>query len=64
MDCAICIAKTKVLISCVVTAQLICIFVFAYAISRFSHNVAHMKGCGGETAYALNKFIRAHKAFT
>ena len=31
MDCIICIAKTKALISCAVTAQLICVFVFAYA---------------------------------
>ena len=38
------IAKAKVLISCVVTAELICIFVFAYAKSRFSHNEAHMPG--------------------
>ena len=29
--------KTKALISCVVTAQLICVFVFTYAKSRFSH---------------------------
>ena len=34
--------KTKALISCVVTAQLICIFVFAYANSRFSLDVAHI----------------------
>ena len=27
--------KTKALISCAVTAQLICVFVFAYAKSRF-----------------------------
>ena len=33
-------AKTKALISCAVTAQLICVFVFAYAKSRFSHNEA------------------------
>ena len=38
-DCTIYVAKTKVLISCVVTAQLICIFVFAYAKSRFSHGI-------------------------
>ena len=31
MDCTILIAKTKALISCAVTAQLICVFVFAYA---------------------------------
>ena len=30
-DCTICVAKTKTLISCAVTAQLICVFVFAYA---------------------------------
>ena len=35
-------AKTKALISCVVTAQLICGFVFAYANCRFSHEVAHL----------------------
>ena len=29
--CTIHVAKTKMLISCAVTAQLICIFVFAYA---------------------------------
>ena len=36
------IAKTKALISCPVTAQLICVFVFAYVKSRFSHNEAHI----------------------
>ena len=35
------VAKTKALIGCVVTAQLICVFVFAYAKSRFSHDEAH-----------------------
>ena len=35
-------AKTKALISCAVTAQLICVFVFAYAKSRFSHNEVHL----------------------
>ena len=34
--------KTKVLISCAVTAQLICSFVFAYAKIRFSHNAAQI----------------------
>ena len=29
-----------------VTAQLICIFVFAYAKSRFSHDTAHIKNLG------------------
>ena len=31
------VVKTKVLISCAVTEQLICAFVFAYVRSRFSH---------------------------
>ena len=34
------VAKTKAPISCAVTAQLICVFVFAYAKSRFSHDAA------------------------
>ena len=42
MDCITRAAKTKALISCAVTAQLICGFVFAYAKSRFSHDVAHI----------------------
>ena len=33
-------AKTKALISFAVTAKLICVFVFAYAKSRFSHDEA------------------------
>ena len=40
MDCTIRVAKTKALISFAVTAKLICVFVFAYAKSRFSHNEA------------------------
>ena len=35
------VAKTKALISFAVTAKLICVFVFAYTKSRFSHNEAH-----------------------
>ena len=35
-------AKTKALISFAVTAKLICVFVFAYAKSRFSHDEAHL----------------------
>ena len=42
MDCAICVAKTKALSICAVTAALICGFVFAYAKSWFSHDAAHM----------------------
>ena len=36
------VAKTKALISFAVTAKLICVFVFAYAKSRFSHDTAHV----------------------
>ena len=36
-------AKTKTQISCIVTVQLICVFVFAYAKSRFSHEAAHFR---------------------
>ena len=36
------VAKTKALISFAVFAKLICVFVFAYAKSRFSHNEAHL----------------------
>ena len=35
-------AKTKALISCAFTAQLICVFVFAYANCWFSHAHAHL----------------------
>ena len=35
-------AKTKVLISFAVTAKLICVFVFAYAKNRFSHDEAQL----------------------
>ena len=40
-DCSINVVKTKALISFAVTVKLICVFVFAYAKSRFSHDVAH-----------------------
>ena len=36
------VAKTKALISFAVTAKLICVFVFAYAKSRFSQDLAHI----------------------
>ena len=41
--CAICVAKTRALISFAVTAKLICAFVFAYADCWFFHAVAHMQ---------------------
>ena len=37
------VAKTKALISFAVTAKLICVFVFAYAISRFSQDAAQIR---------------------
>ena len=40
------IAKTKALISYADTAQLTCVFVFAYAKSRFSHNEAQGERTG------------------
>ena len=40
------VAKTKAQISFAVTAKLICVFVFAYAKSRFSHDEALMKQSG------------------
>ena len=43
MDCTIRVAKTKTLISFAVTAKLICVFVYAYAKSRFSHDAAHIR---------------------
>ena len=36
------VGKTKALISCTVTVQLICVFVFAYAESHISYDVAHI----------------------
>ena len=38
MDCTIYLAKTMALI----TAKLICVFVFAYAKNRFSHDAAQL----------------------
>ena len=42
MDCTSYVAKTKALISFAVTAKVICVFVFANAKIRFSHNEAHI----------------------
>ena len=41
--CTIRVAKTKALISFMVTAKLICIFVFVYADCWFSHEAAQIK---------------------
>ena len=42
MNCTIRVAKTKALISCTVTAQLISAFVFANADCWFSHAATHI----------------------
>ena len=42
MNCTVRVAKRKALISCAVTAQTFCVFVFAYADCLFSHDVAHL----------------------
>ena len=36
------VAKIKALISCVITAQLICTIVFVFEKNRFSHDMAQM----------------------
>ena len=41
-DCTIYVVKTKALISCRATAQLVWAFVLAYARSRFFHDAAQM----------------------
>ena len=41
-DCTIYGAKAKALISCAITAQLICVFVFAYACCWFSYVAAYL----------------------
>ena len=43
--CTISIEKAKALISCAVTEQLICAFVFAFAKGRFSHYAAQIESC-------------------
>ena len=63
MDCTISIAKTKALISCtvtVVTAQLICVFVFTYVKSRFSHNEANLMIIQGK--FCIQTYIRSASA--
>ena len=54
-DCTIRVAKTKALISFAVTAKLICVFVFAYAKSWFSHNEAHIMLVLYNTSYNYYK---------
>ena len=48
--------KTKALISIAVTAQLICVFVFAYAKSRACHDTAHLFESSSVYENVLNLF--------
>ena len=51
-------AKTKALISCAVTKQLMCAFGFAYARSKFHHDATHFEPLSYENrifAYAKTK---------
>ena len=52
------IAKTKALISCAVTVQLICVFVFAFAKRRFSHNAAQILMTTSKTITASAPYIQ------
>ena len=52
------IPKTKALISCAVTAQLICVFVFAYAKSQFSHDEAHILKAYNVNHTSLFTFVK------
>ena len=57
-NCTFRVAKTKALISFVVTAKLICIFVFAYADCWFSHVVAHMSSLRGMKSNFIGHMIK------
>ena len=55
------LAKTKALISCTVSVQLICAFVFALAKSRFSHD-AHFF-CSVEILFTLKDIISSLESY-
>ena len=57
MDCTICVTKTKTLISCAVTAQLICAFVFAYAKADFLTTQLIFHSCSNSLRYSHNIII-------
>ena len=42
MDCTIYVGKTKVLVSCAVTVQLISMFVLVYAKKQLSHDTSQL----------------------
>ena len=57
--CTIRVAKTKTQISFTVTAKLICVFIFAFAKSWFSHNEAQLNQLQG----SLKQFFRLFKCY-
>ena len=63
MDCTICVAKTKALISFAVTAKLICVFVFAYAKIRFSHVAAPIVSISQCFGWHVQNICRVSKIF-
>ena len=52
------VAKTKALISFAVTAKLTCVFVFAYAKSRFSHDEAHLCHVTSKPVLRVSNHVR------
>ena len=60
-DCTIYVAKTKALIRFPVTAKLICVFVFAYAKSRFSQDEAHIYCLSLKEAYECYFHVQLSK---
>ena len=54
--------KLKALISFAVTAKLICVFVFAFAKSRFSHDKAHLVMCPKDSDIRKNSGDPQHPA--
>ena len=58
-DYTIYVVKTKKLISCTVTAQLICMFVFAFAKNCFSYYVAPLNHCRKNNDMNINVALYA-----
>ena len=56
-DCTFRVAKTKALISFAVTAKLICVFVFVYAKSWFSHDAAQIEALLLKTGFLMTRLI-------
>ena len=61
MDCATCVAKTVALISCTVTAQLICASGIAYSDYRFSYATVYMLIRGKGSTMSMILSLSYHK---